>query len=202
MARLSRFFIYQVRAPLGGRNARPGLSERFGVVKFCAYACRGQGPERADRLVAPIYLMLLEGPRLATGTGFRTNPGRPGYSHRALPSAQGGPMRSLASAWRSVRKRFPRINGRLLLCFDFDGTLAPFVPSPGRARIGSDGRRLLQDLSAHPRVCLAIVSSRGLADLQARAGLPGIALAGSNGLEYRVNGMTFEAPVPARLDPG
>ncbi len=61
---------------------------------------------------------------------------------------------------------------KALLAFDFDGTLAPIVDDPGRARMRSRTRRLLRRLaSAYP---CAVISGRSRADLRERLAGTGI----------------------------
>lgn len=55
---------------------------------------------------------------------------------------------------------------RTLFAFDFDGTLAPIVWHPGDARMSTALRLRLAQLAA--RVPVAVISGRGLADLQSR----------------------------------
>jgi trehalose-phosphatase len=74
---------------------------------------------------------------------------------------------------------------RLLVACDFDGTLAPLVPRPERARLPDATRTALANLVHSPGVRVAVVSSRGLRDLARRVGMTGVWLAGSSGLETR-----------------
>lgn len=75
--------------------------------------------------------------------------------------------------------------GPLQLHLDFDGTLVPLHPDPSRCRLDADLRHCLARLAAQPRLDLAIISGRSLADLMPRVGLEGIAYAGNHGLELR-----------------
>jgi alpha,alpha-trehalase len=65
--------------------------------------------------------------------------------------------------------------------FDFDGTLSDIVDDPNSATLVPGAARALQALAEHCPV--AVVSGRGLADIRARVGLPGIWYAGSHGFE-------------------
>lgn len=70
----------------------------------------------------------------------------------------------------------------VLLAFDFDGTLAPIVREPHRARLGASTRTLLRALAARRRV--AIVSGRARADVASRVrGVGAFAIVGNHGLE-------------------
>ncbi len=82
--------------------------------------------------------------------------------------------------------------GPLLLLLDFDGTLAPLAPSPARARMPGRTRRALRAL-ARGGAALALVSGRGLKDLKAKAGLPGLVLVGNHGLSCGRRGLGFSS---------
>ena len=71
----------------------------------------------------------------------------------------------------------------LLVASDFDGTLAPIAPHPGRARLPARTRRVLMRLRGLPQVRLAIISGRARADLARQVRVPGVWLAGSSGFE-------------------
>ena len=89
---------------------------------------------------------------------------------------------------------------RLLVASDFDGTLAPLVDDPARARALPAAETALITLAALPRTVVALVSGRSLASL--RAGVGHLAehatLIGGHGVEWE-----DAAPTPeetARLD--
>ncbi|MGH7458458.1 MAG: trehalose-phosphatase [Longimicrobiaceae bacterium] len=98
------------------------------------------------------------------------------------------------SAWRG--------SGALVLLLDFDGTLAPIVKHADQAVMPKATREALTRLRDLPGVRLAVVSGRGLADLRARFGVPGVTLAGNHGME--IEGPRFrrvhEAAAAARPD--
>lgn len=75
---------------------------------------------------------------------------------------------------------------RLLVALDFDGTLAPEVDDPERARALPAARAAIAGLRARPGTTVALVSGRALDSLarvaEADADLP---LVGSHGLEVR-----------------
>lgn len=79
-------------------------------------------------------------------------------------------------------------HSRILVASDFDGTLSPLVDHPGEAVLCPEAPAVLARLAAmHPRVMLAFLSGRSLADLASRLG-PAVEhaiLAGNHGLELR-----------------
>jgi alpha,alpha-trehalose-phosphate synthase [UDP-forming]/trehalose-phosphatase len=95
-----------------------------------------------------------------------------------LPQMKGGGKYAL----RHGAEIAARLAGRgLLLCLDFDGTLAPIVECPERAAMPADVRAQLVALrERHP---IAVLSGRSLADVRARAGLPGLIYGGNHGAE-------------------
>ena len=79
-------------------------------------------------------------------------------------------------------------HSRILIASDFDGTLSPLVDHPGDAVLSPEAPAVLARLAAtQPRVRLAFLSGRSLADLASRLGPPGenAILAGNHGLELR-----------------
>jgi trehalose 6-phosphate phosphatase len=72
----------------------------------------------------------------------------------------------------------------LLLCCDFDGTLAPIVSRPEDAQALPGVDQLLTEIAAAPNTTVAVVSGRALADLQRLTGLSDpVVLIGSHGAE-------------------
>lgn len=65
---------------------------------------------------------------------------------------------------------------------DFDGTLAPIVPRPEDAQLLDGAREAVVALIDVARL-VAFVSGRGLADLERRVAIPGVAYAGNHGME-------------------
>lgn len=77
---------------------------------------------------------------------------------------------------------------RLLVALDFDGTLAPEVDDPERARAIPEARAAMLRLLAVPDTRVALVSGRALASLQRVAGVPDeVLLVGSHGIELRLD---------------
>ncbi len=84
----------------------------------------------------------------------------------------------------------------LLVAVDFDGTLAPIVEEPDRARPDAEAMRALAALARQLHTRVAIVSGRGLRDLDERLGRleEGILRVGGHGSE-------FEAGLDRKLEP-
>ena len=87
----------------------------------------------------------------------------------------------LAPQNRSVLRRLAA-RGRVLLAFDFDGTLAPIVADPSRAYLRPQTRRLLTEV-ARKYPCV-VISGRSRADVARRlAGIPLRQVFGNHGIE-------------------
>ncbi|HEY6537502.1 MAG TPA: trehalose-phosphatase [Candidatus Dormibacteraeota bacterium] len=85
-------------------------------------------------------------------------------------------------------------SGSLLVATDFDGTLAPVVRDPRRARPLPEAARALTALAQ--RTPVAVISGRDLANLFVQCPLPGVLLLGSYGLEPWREARSGRLPMP------
>lgn len=77
---------------------------------------------------------------------------------------------------------------RLLVALDFDGTLAPEVDDPEKARATPEARRAVERLASLPDTRVALVSGRSLRDLEEVAPFDDeVLLVGSHGIELRLD---------------
>jgi len=74
---------------------------------------------------------------------------------------------------------------RIFLGLDYDGTLVPIASCPEEARPTPDLYALLSQLGQTPRIEVAIISGRPLAELCTLLPVPGISYVGTHGLEMR-----------------
>src|SRR6188768_1124490 len=80
----------------------------------------------------------------------------------------------------------------LLVALDFDGTLAPEVDDPARARALPAAREAVLRLLAMPRTRVAVVSGRAIESLEEVVDLPdNTLLVGSHGVEFRLDQKEF-----------
>ena len=93
--------------------------------------------------------------------------------------------RERVAAWSAARLDA----GDMLLALDFDGTLAPIVPTPDGATLLDAARAALESLATRADTRIAVVSGRALADVRTRVGLDSIYYAGNHGLEIEGPGM-------------
>jgi len=77
---------------------------------------------------------------------------------------------------------------RLLVALDFDGTLAPEVDEPEKARALPEARAAMLRLVAAPNTRVALVSGRALASLETVSENPDrVLLVGSHGIELKLD---------------
>ena len=90
------------------------------------------------------------------------------------------------------------------LFLDFDGTLVAIAELPHAIEVDAALPGLLSRLNAVLTGRLAIVSGRALADLDRYLDIPGVAMAGSHGAEFRAGGSTsiepLADPVPSDVE--
>jgi len=99
-------------------------------------------------------------------------------------------MPHLLNVWPSVSRRLASAS-RVLLLFDYDGTLTPIVARPEIATLSEETRRSLTTLAGKDKFVVGVVSGRGLSDLEALVAIPGLVYAGNHGLEISGAGMDF-----------
>ena len=109
-------------------------------------------------------------------------------------------MQYIFAVWEKTVRRILR-SGKIFLCADFDGTLAPLRPKPVQAKLSRQRLRLLRDISRKKNFTVAIISGRSLKDLRRKIGLKGIILAGNHGLEIVRSGRRFVHPGAKRFTP-
>ncbi len=103
-------------------------------------------------------------------------------------------MDILAKRNRPVLERFTR--SKLLVAFDYDGTLAPIVAAPERAHMRTTTRRLLRAVAQ--RYPCVVISGRAKADVSRRLGdIPICHVSGNHGLEPWAEKARYAATVQA-----
>jgi trehalose 6-phosphate phosphatase len=83
---------------------------------------------------------------------------------------------------------------RLVLLFDYDGTLVPLAAHPRLATMQSRTRRLLRRLAGRSRVALGVLSGREISELRAMVALRNVYYAGNSGLELDLRGTRVSHP--------
>lgn len=90
---------------------------------------------------------------------------------------------------------------RLLLCLDFDGTLAPITSDPDDAAATQPNREVLESLAERDDIVVAIVSGRALDDVRSRVDVDSVHFSGNHGLELVVDGDRSTHPDAERCLP-
>lgn len=101
-----------------------------------------------------------------------------------------------AETRRALVRRLAAAPG-VVLCLDFDGTLAPIEADPDAPEITPANRSALRDLAERPAVRVAVVSGRARDDVRSRVGIDGITYAGNHGLELAAGGERQVHPLAA-----
>jgi trehalose-phosphatase len=109
-------------------------------------------------------------------------------------------MRHLFIAWKHVLRQLQR-KSKILLLFDYDGTLTPIVSRPCDAVLDNEMRDLLMRLSKEERFNIGIVSGRKLSDVKSLVKIKGIYYAGNHGLELIGPDIRFMHPDFVRFKP-
>ena len=102
-------------------------------------------------------------------------------------------MPHLLNIWPVVSGQLAN-SPRVLLIFDYDGTLTPLVAGQEIARLPDLVRRCLAELAYKERFIIGVVSGRELAELEGLVAIPGLIYIGNHGLEMRGLGIDFVHP--------
>lgn len=81
--------------------------------------------------------------------------------------------------------------GRVLIATDFDGTLCPIADTPSEVHLRPATLEILRHATTCPRLTMAVISGRALADIRHRLPL-NMVFAGNHGLEIAGGGIIFE----------
>lgn len=92
-------------------------------------------------------------------------------------------------------------NHKLALLLDYDGTLAPIAPHPDLAHLPQETKNVIQRLSNHSDVFVAVISGRNVENVKKMVGIEGITYAGNHGLEIlHADGSKFVHPLPIQYE--
>lgn len=99
-------------------------------------------------------------------------------------------MEYLFNDWKSVVKKIDKNN--LFIFLDFDGTLAPIVPTPKRAVLPKAAQRLLTKMSESPNIKLAFISGRRLEDIKSKIKIKNAIYSGNHGFQLEGPKIKFQ----------
>jgi trehalose 6-phosphate phosphatase len=83
---------------------------------------------------------------------------------------------------------------KLLLLFDYDGTLTPIVEHPWLAKLAPRTRRLLGQLASLPGVHVGVLSSRRIEEVEQLVGIRELFYSGHSGIEVKLKDATVIHP--------
>lgn len=104
------------------------------------------------------------------------------------------PGRHLFQAWPLIEARLRR-HRPWVIYLDYDGTLVPIQPLPGRVALSERARRVLRALARRRRVHVWVISGRSLRSVRNQVGLEGISYIGQHGMEPPAKGTAVPAEV-------
>ncbi|XP_065357113.1 trehalose-phosphate phosphatase isoform X3 [Calliphora vicina] len=91
-------------------------------------------------------------------------------------------------------------NKTLAVLFDYDGTLAPIADNPNKTVMPVATEVILNKIAKHPKIFLAVISGRGLRDVQTRVGINGIMYGGNHGIEIEsADGSRHDYKLPTEV---
>ena len=101
-------------------------------------------------------------------------------------------MKHLFSEWEKFD--FHKFGG-IYLFLDYDGTICPLSRQTYHPVLSSAMREMLKKLNRHPKIKVAIISGRSIADLRKKIGLRSLVYSGNHGMEISGSGIHFNSPV-------
>ncbi len=102
-------------------------------------------------------------------------------------------MKTVWPHWSSLQ-RVLRAAKRVLIFFDYDGTLVPIAKHPAQGVLPPKMKRLLRHVAEQPGVQVAFISGRALHNLQRMIQLPGVYYIGNHGLELEGRQLRYRHP--------
>lgn len=102
--------------------------------------------------------------------------------------------KSLFYHWGTIEAQM--LSKRLLICLDFDGTLAALASTPAKAKLEKSMKKVLMKISENKQYRLAILSGRSLTDIKVKVGIEGIIYSGNHGYEIQGLGFDYQKSVP------
>jgi trehalose-phosphatase len=101
-------------------------------------------------------------------------------------------MKYLFRDWDKIKKDLYKRN--IFLFLDFDGTLAPIVSVPEKAKLPNDTKKILKDLVKTLKCKVAIISGRALKDIKNKVRLKNIIYVGVHG--FQIEGQNLKNFIP------
>jgi trehalose 6-phosphate phosphatase len=102
-------------------------------------------------------------------------------------------MKHFLTAWPHVVRSLKE--SHILLCLDFDGTLAPIARKPSEVLLSAGIREVLKKLKGKDWCTIAVISGRTLRSLIGKVRLEGIIYGGNHGAQLTGPNIDFQAPI-------
>lgn len=88
----------------------------------------------------------------------------------------------------------------MVILLDYDGTLAPIAPNPNLTAMPIEVEKALHELTSNPRIFTAVISGRGIIDVQNKVGIKNITYGGNHGIEIQnPDGTRQDYELPAEI---
>jgi trehalose 6-phosphate phosphatase len=84
---------------------------------------------------------------------------------------------------------------KVLILFDYDGTLTPIVEEPELAVLSDKSRKVVKALAGKRKFIVGIISGRAISDIKSKVNIDNIIYAGNHGLEIEGPGFAFIHPL-------
>ncbi|XP_068140255.1 uncharacterized protein [Drosophila tropicalis] len=117
------------------------------------------------------------------------------------------PEKRIAPVIRSLEEFEQNLPGyldnqsKLAILLDYDGTLAPIADNPSKTKMPDELEQILHKIAKHPQIFMAVISGRGLKDVQKMVNIDGITYAGNHGLEIEYpDGSRHDYKLPSDIE--
>ncbi|XP_036328240.1 probable trehalose-phosphate phosphatase C isoform X2 [Rhagoletis pomonella] len=120
---------------------------------------------------------------VASSNNFPAGNCNSNFTGKKMPEKRIAPEISTLEEFERKLPGYLNAKTPLALLLDYDGTLAAIADNPDKTFMTVEIEKMLNKLAVHPQVFLAIISGRGLRNVQSRIGIKGITYAGNHGLE-------------------
>ncbi|XP_053961577.1 uncharacterized protein LOC128865355 isoform X1 [Anastrepha ludens] len=135
---------------------------------------------------------------IASSSNFAASNCNSNFTGNKMPEKRVVPVISSFEDFKLKLPGYLNAKTPLALLLDYDGTLAAIAANPDKTFMTVCMEKMLNQLAVHPKVFLAVISGRGLSNVQSRICIKGITYAGNHGLEIETgDGTRYDYALPA-----
>ncbi|XP_020806419.1 uncharacterized protein LOC110182675 isoform X1 [Drosophila serrata] len=117
-----------------------------------------------------------------------------------MPEKQVAPVINNLEEFQQNLPGYLNTSNKVAVLLDYDGTLAPIADNPSKTKMPVELEAILRKIAKHPEVFLAVISGRGLKDVQKQVNIEGITYAGNHGLEIEYpDGSRHDYELPTEI---